>query len=92
MTSTQDPLVSRVRRAVQRARGSSVGKARGALLIYCAGCLSSMLDQAARISEEFASELSGVPFVGIATFGEQGTFFEKSESWHGNLMCSTVLF
>ncbi len=91
MTSTQDPLISRVRRAVQRARGAGSSAPRGALLIYCAGCLSTMLDQADRIAQEFSQELAGVPFVGIATFGEQGTFFEKSESWHGNLMCSVVL-
>jgi hypothetical protein len=91
MTSTQDPLVTRVRRAVQRARGPGVSAPRGAVLIYCAGCLSTMLDQAKRIAQEFSQELAGVPFVGIATFGEQGTFFEKSESWHGNLMCSVVL-
>jgi hypothetical protein len=91
MTTTQNPLVCRVRRAVQRARGSGRDTPRGALLIYCAGCLSTMLDQAGRIASEFAQELAGIPFVGIATFGEQGTFFEKAESWHGNLMCSAVL-
>jgi hypothetical protein len=90
MTSTREPLVNRVQRAVQRARtGNSTP--RGALLIYCAGCLGSLLDQAARISDIFARELAGVPFVGVATFGEQGTFFERAESWHGNLMCSAVL-
>ena len=91
MTSTADPLITRVRRVVQRARGSVRSTPRAALLIYCAGCLSPMLDQAGRIAQEFAMELPGVPFVGIATFGEQGTFFEKAESWHGNLMCSAVL-
>jgi hypothetical protein len=92
MTSTRGPLVSRVRRAVQRARGSEGGTPRGALLIYCAGCLGTMLDQADRIAEEFNAELGGAPFVGIATFGEQGTFFDKGESLHGNLMCSALLF
>lgn len=91
MTSSRDPLVTRVRRAVQRARGASSNASRGALLVYCAGCLSSMLDQGNRICEQFAQELAGVPFVGIATFGEQGTFFEKTASRHGNLMCSAVL-
>ncbi len=45
-----------------------------------------------KIQNPFAAELDGVPFVGIATFGEQGTFINKAESWHGNLMCSAVLF
>ncbi|MEO7037167.1 MAG: FIST N-terminal domain-containing protein [Polyangiaceae bacterium] len=92
MTSTRDPLVSRVRRAVQRARGATRNSPRGALLVYCAGCLGVMLDKAGQIAEEFAQEVGDVPFVGICTFGEQGTFFEKTESWHGNLMCSAVLF
>jgi len=51
-----------------------------------------MLDRAGKISSEFAAELDGAPFIGIATFGEQGTFFTKSESWHGNLMCSALIF
>ena len=92
MTSTRDPLVSRVRRAVQRARGVTRGSPRGALLVYCAGCLGVMLDKADQIAAEFAQEVGEAPFVGICTFGEQGTFFEKAESWHGNLMCSAVLF
>jgi len=92
MTSTRGPLVSRVRRAVQRARGPGGRTPRAALLVYCAGCLGAMLDEADRIAKEFSEELNGVPFVGIVTFGEQGTFFEKSESLHGNLMCSAVLF
>jgi hypothetical protein len=92
MTSTRDPLISRVRRVVQRARGSGRANPRGALLVYCGGCLGMMLDQGRRIAAEFQQELAGVPFIGIATFGEQGTFFERSESWHGNLMCSAVLF
>jgi hypothetical protein len=92
MTGTREPLVTRVRRAVQRARGSSALRPRGALLVYCGGSLGGLLDQAGTIASEFGSELQGAPFVGIATFGEQGTFFNKAESWHGNLMCSALLF
>lgn len=92
MTSTREPLVTRVRRAAQRARGSSTVRPHGALLIYCGGSLSGLLDQADQIAAEFTAELDGAPFIGIATFGEQGAFFTKSESWHGNLMCSVVLF
>jgi hypothetical protein len=92
MTSTREPLVTRVRRAVQRARSSTTTRPQGALLIYCGGSLSGLLDQADKISSEFAAELNGAPFIGIATFGEQGAFFSKAESWHGNLMCSAVLF
>jgi len=92
MTSTSEPLVARVRRSVQRARGNTTARPQGALLVYCGGSLGGLIDQADKIASEFAAELQGAPFLGIATFGEQGTFFTKSESWHGNLMCSAVLF
>jgi len=92
MTSTREPLISRVRRGVQRARGTNKTRPRGGLLVYCGGSLGGMLDQADKISSEFAAELGGAPFVGIATFGEQGAFFTKAESWHGNLMCSALIF
>jgi hypothetical protein len=92
MMSTRDPLVTRVRRAAQRARGSRVRKHRAGLLVYCGGCLGILLDQASRISAEFRSELGDAPFIGIATFGEQGSFFDKGASRHGNLMCSALLF
>lgn len=93
MTSTREPLVMRVRRAAQRARSLSVrGRTpRAGLLVFCGGCLSVLLDQATRISSEFAAEMDGAPFLGIATFGEQGAFFERGESHHGNLMCSAVV-
>jgi hypothetical protein len=90
MTGTRDPLVTRVRRAASRARGARQ-VVRAGLLVFCGGCLATLLDSAGRIAQEFREELRGAPFVGIATFGEQGSFFEKSESHHGNLMCSAVL-
>jgi hypothetical protein len=92
MTSTKEPLVQRARRVVQRARGTMATPPRAGLLIYCGGCLGMLLDQADRIGSEFGDEIGGAPFVGIATYGEQGTFFNKAVSWHGNLMCSAVLF
>lgn len=92
MTSTKDPLVTRVRRTIQKARVGASGPTRGGLLVYCGGCLSSLLDRAPDISREFGSELGEAPFIGIATFGEQGRFFDKTESRHGNLMCTVLLF
>lgn len=91
MTTMREPLVTRVRRVVQRARGARGRKPRGGLLVYCGGCLGVVLDQAGRISDEFNAEMDGAPFLGIATFGEQGAFFDKGESHHGNLMCSAVI-
>ncbi len=92
MTSTGDSLIGRVRRTVERARGSQARRPHAALLVYCAGSLATMLEHADRICQEFSHAVGGAPFVGIATAGEQGAFFANAESWHGNLMCSTVLF
>lgn len=92
MTSTKNPLVTRVARSVQRARGTSGASTRAGLLVYCGGCLSVLLDRANDIAREFASELDGAPFIGLATFGEQGQFFDRTSSQHGNLMCTVLLF
>ena len=92
MTSTVDPLIGRVARTVERARGARARTPYGGLFVYCAGSLSTMLDHADRICKEYALALGGAPFLGIATAGEQGAFFSNAESWHGNLMCSTLLF
>lgn len=92
MTSTKDPLVTRVRRTIQRARAGVIRPTRGGLLVYCGGCLSGLLDRASDIAYEFGDELGDAPFIGIATFGEQGSFFDKTESRHGNLMCTVLLF
>jgi len=65
MTSTREPLISRVSRAVQRARSGSKSRPRGGLLVYCGGSLGGMLDRAGKISSEFAAELDGAPFIAL---------------------------
>jgi hypothetical protein len=91
MTSTEGPLVARVRRAAERARASRVLEPKGGLLIYCGGCLQSVMDRASEIAREFRAGAGDLPFVGLASFGEQGTLFPHSASLHGNLMSSVVL-
>jgi hypothetical protein len=92
MTTNPDTLISRVRRVVRRAKGNRSTPIRGLLLVYCAGCLSVLMTRANEVVELLKEELPNVPFLGIATFGEQGCFFDKTASYHGNLMCSVVLF
>jgi hypothetical protein len=92
MTASPDTLITRVRRIIHRAKAKRSEPIRGALLVYCAGCLSILLERADEIVGLIKDELPGVPFMGLATFGEQGCFFDKTESYHGNLMCSVVLF
>jgi hypothetical protein len=91
MTSTKGPLVARVRRSAERARALRVLEPRGGLLIYCGACLSSIMERASEIAREFCAGAGDVPFVGLASFGEQGTLFPHSASLHGNMMSSVVL-
>jgi hypothetical protein len=91
MTSTLDPLVQRVGRLVERTKPTSA-QVRGGLLVYCAGTLAVVRERAPEIAAQFARGLGGAPFVGIATYGEQGCFFDRGLAFHGNLMCGTVLF
>lgn len=92
MTCTDEQLITRMGRTATRALGGSKARLRGGLFVYCGGSLGEILPRAAEISEQFAATVGPVPFVGVATFGEQGCFFERRQSRHGNLMCSTVLF
>jgi hypothetical protein len=91
MTSTLDPLIKRVQPAVSRARQRQ-SATRGGLLLYSGGCFSTARGEAARIAAEFRLASGDIPFIGLATFGEQGCFFDKGQSHHGNLMCAGVLF
>jgi hypothetical protein len=91
MTSTVDPLVQRVGRLAERTKPAGAHP-RGGLLVYCAGTLAVVRERADQVAAQFARGLGGAPFVGIATYGEQGCFFEKGRAFHGNLMCGSVLF
>lgn len=91
MTNTTSGLIPRMRRSTERASEGNLSP-RGGLLVYCAGSLSSTQADAADIGKQFREVVGDVPFVGISTFGEQGSFFSKGCNYHGNLMCSTVLF
>jgi FIST C domain/FIST N domain len=94
MIGTPEPLVSRTGKVVSRAVGRASGKLCGGVLVYCGGCLAAVLDRADDIATAFHAALEGAPFVGVATFGEQGCFLtgRNKLNRHGNLMCSSVLF
>jgi hypothetical protein len=49
------------------------------------------MERASDIAREFHAGAGDLPFVGLASFGEQGTLFPHSASLHGNLMSSVVL-
>jgi hypothetical protein len=94
MTNTEASLTPRMGRAVERAlerveKGKNV---RGGLLVYCAGCLSATPTRGDEIGAQFQRVVGDVPFVGVCSFGEQGSFFSRGSNHHGNLMCSAVVF
>ena len=62
----------------------------GALVIYCGGCRLAVGDRINDVPQEIAAHLSGQPFLGCFTFGEQGRLLERNV--HGNLMISAITF
>ena len=93
MTATKGSLVKRTGKAVGRALGGDRSRLQGGLFVYCGGCVGMLLDQADTIAQDFGTEVGTMPFVGVATFGEQGCLTGKRNiNRHGNLMCSTMLF
>jgi hypothetical protein len=45
------------------------------------------------VSTTFSQGIKAAPFIGAATFGEQGCFpGQKAINRHGNLMCDALLF
>lgn len=87
-------LVTRVEQVAKRALGNArppLTQLSGSILVYCAGCVGAVRDQLDEIAERFRHATFQAPFLGVATFGEQGRALGTQENWHGNLMCSAVL-
>ncbi len=63
----------------------------GALLVFCAGCMLALGDDIRRVADDLIAAYQDVPFMGVFTFGEQGSFL-NDERLHGNLMISSTLF
>lgn len=63
----------------------------GALVVYCAGCMMTVEDQMDDVVSGLQSALFGAPFLGVFTFGEQGSVMD-GENRHGNLMISCITF
>ena len=63
--------------------------AAGALVVFCAGCMLAVRERMPEVVAGLNAALSGAPFLGCFTFGEQGSFV-GGESCHGNLMISVT--
>lgn len=94
MSGTKDALLKRTKQVVDMSlRGKDFKRLKGAILIYCAGCVGVVIDEVDKAIENFKDELGkGVPFIGCATFGEQGCFLPERDNRHGNLMANTIIF
>ena len=93
MHGSEDLLVSRAGRTARSAidLGEFPMPVKGALIVYCAGCMLTIQSKMDRVTESLRGELKGAPFLGIFTFGEQGCLF-GGENRHGNLMISATIF
>jgi hypothetical protein len=86
LRGSKEGLISRTEDVARRALRGHSGPLKGGILIYCAGCVLNVMDSLGEV-------INNVPFIGAATFGEQGAFFiEKRKNRHGNLMCDTLIF
>lgn len=92
MMGSDAALVERTDQVAARA-GRHATALRGGILVYCAGCVLAIGDKAQDVGRRFHDRIGGVPYLGSATFGEQGCFVgEKRENRHGNLMADAILF
>ena len=93
MRGSKEGLIMRTEDVARRALRGYRGELKGGILIYCAGCVLQVMDSIKEIIKAYKKAVGDIPFVGAATFGEQGAFFiEKNKNRHGNLMCDTVIF
>lgn len=94
MLGSEASLLERTRQVAQRALGSTPAHLSGGVLIYCGGCVGAIGDaSSAEVARIFGERIGGVPFIGAATYGEQGCFpGPQSTNRHGNLMCDAILF
>ncbi len=94
MTGSTASLVARAGRVAKAAvdLGSfAADTIRGAVVVYCAGCMMTVQDRLPDVVAELNAALGGKPFIGIFTFGEQGCLLDGYPS-HGNLMISSLVF
>lgn len=93
MTGTLDSLISRAARVTEGAMKSLFWgdeDVSGVLLTYCAGCMLSVGDDMEHVARGLRDVLTGAPFLGSFTFGEQGCF-AGGENRHDNVMISAVV-
>ncbi|MEZ4251307.1 MAG: FIST N-terminal domain-containing protein [Polyangiales bacterium] len=92
MVGSREALFDRTDQVAARA-GRSADRVSGAILVYCGGCVGVTGDATGEVSKRFGARIDGAPFLGAATFGEQGCFTGPTPTnRHGNLMADAILF
>ncbi|WP_437915906.1 FIST N-terminal domain-containing protein [Sorangium sp. So ce302] len=92
MQGSRESVIGRVRSVVDAALGAAPPsfRVRGALVIFCAGCMLAVRGELDRVVQGVAASLGETPFLGRFTFGEQGCF-TRGKNQHANLSISVVL-
>ena len=94
MTGTTRGLTERAGRVAELAKTAgriAPADIKGALMIYCGGCMLTVRDTLSDVVDGVNDALGDAPFLGAFTFGEQGKIL-GSGNRHGNLMISCVVF
>ena len=91
MSGQVESLTSRAGRVAAQAVEQTEGPVVGALVIYCGGCMLAVQNHMNDVANGIDKALSGAPFLGVFTFGEQGPVLNY-DNRHGNLMISCVTF
>ncbi len=94
MVGSIDGLVERAGRVAEEVLVRNALRAdaiAGALVIFCAGCMLTVKERMNEVVDGLDAALSGRPFLGSFTFGEQGCMV-GGENRHGNLMISVTVF
>ena len=94
MEGTRSALVDRAGKVAAMSRTSlPKGRvdAKGALMVFCGGCMMAMGDEIDQVTDRIRTSLPELPFLGVFTFGEQG-HIPSGGNWHGNLMISCITF
>ena len=92
-TATDSFLVSRTAVTVRKSLDDYLNVL-GGILIYCAGCIAPIRGRLNEIANIYRRMVKGAPFVGAATYGEQGSLIVNGRimNFHANQMIHTVLF
>jgi len=94
MEGTSRRLLERAGKLASQAKADAEARrleVRGAMVVYCGGCMLSVKSDMEQVRKGIASALPGIPFLGFFSYGEQGATLTGTTQ-HANLMIScTVL-